>query len=212
MTTATPQVQTFQPGPISGSTLLNDLGINLQNISASIGQIISGLGTLAAAIPADQSAAITKIQSDITAAQGNITTLQTAVTAIQAIINQVCVVLTNSSPAGTTWNIADQVGYPNIALIVVYPGGFTGNVLNLPALGVNDQFEIKIKSVGAGSVSITSASANIKEFDVGAAAYVLSYNQVAAGLTHTVYGTTLRWVGGTELSWHIVNTAINVSN
>lgn len=162
---------------------------NFNAVQTTLRQIIAYLAELEAIIPPDW--------------QARVYALEKGLEALEALaLNAVYL---TAETGGSTWNMADLDGYPNIRAVIIDPAG-EANTLNLPTLGADDRAVFTIKCLGGGNVTLNAGAAKIvSNVGPGSATMAIPYAFVADGLTITTYSVTLVWTGS---GWNIIDTAI----
>jgi hypothetical protein len=161
---------------------------NFNLAEASIRQIIAYLLDVESRVPGDWQARVYAVEKVI-AGIGRVVSL-------------------TGAGGGSTWNMADLDGYPNIRAVVIDPNG-EANTLNLPVLGSSDKSVITVKCLSnSGTLSINAGAANIVSASGGTPTLSIPYGFVADGVALTTYAVTLAWTGS---DWQVIDTAILVA-
>jgi hypothetical protein len=184
------KVQAFRKLPLSGMSddAVYSIEQNLRYLSTTTDQLASELARVGAAIPS------------LAAVIASITTL-----AAQVAGRETPVYLT-AAGGGSTWDVVDLGGYPNIGAVIIDPNG-ESNTLNLPVLGADDKAVFTIKCLSGGTVTISGDVYDIVVETASLSFLSIPYAFVADGVRITTYAVTLMWVGS-ESQWHVIDTAI----
>lgn len=187
---------------------------NLDAISASINQTVTAIQSLDAK-DAALDAAISALRASVSSLTESVSDAESDIAALDTrldnALDAACgfVKLTAAS-GGSTWNLADLPGYPYIRSVIVDPSTEL-NILNLPALGMDDRMLVSVKvTTGPGALTIDGGAADIipiAAMGIGAT-YGIPVTKLEGSLRVTEYGVTLLWAGS---EWHIIENSVYIS-